>query len=137
MKHFLSESAIWQTISEFVAPNGEISNAEGESVISVFETEIINESWAQVCNVKRVNDYKITPVSLTEFSYESLNPELGKQTGMFNIDRNTVFSRFKIEATSLNGYEIIRREGDICYAQGALYDNDGLINTWNATLTKK
>jgi len=55
MKHFPSESAIWQTISEFVAPNGEISNA--------------------------------------------------------------------------NGYEIIRQEGDICYAQGELYDNNKLINT--------
>ena len=108
-----------------------------ESVISVFETGIVNESWAQIGDVKRINNYKITSVSLTGFSYESLNPELGKQTGVFNIDRNTVFSRFNIEETSLNGYEIIRREGNICYAQGALYDNNKLVNTWNAILTKK
>lgn len=137
MKHFLSESAVWQTTSEFISPNGEISNAKGESIISVSETELTNESWAQIGHVKRINNYKIISVSPTEFSYESLNPELGKQIGVFNIDCNTVFSKFKVEATSLNGYEIIRREDDICYAQGALYDGDKLINTWNATLTKK
>lgn len=136
MNHFLSESAVWQTTSEFVAPNGEISNAKGESVISVSETELTNESWAQTGDVKRINNYRIIPVSPTEFSYESLNPELGKQTGVFNIDRNTVFSKFKVETTSLNGYEIIRRENDVCYAQGALYDGDKLVNTWNATLIK-
>lgn len=136
MKHFLSESAVWQTTSEFVSPNGEISNAKGESVISISKTELTNESWAQIGDVKRINNYKIIPVSPTEFSYKSLNPELGKQTGVFNIDRNTVFSKFKVEATSLNGYEIIRRENDVCYAQGALYDGYKLVNTWNAILIK-
>lgn len=137
MRHFLSESAVWQTTSEFVTPSGEVSNAEGESVISIFESEISNESWAQIGDIKRMNNYKITYVSPTELSYQSLNPELGRQTGVFFINGNTLFSKFKVEATLLNGYEIIRREGDACYAQGALYDDDKLINIWNATLNKK
>jgi hypothetical protein len=55
----------------------------------------------------------------------------------FSLDRNTLFSKFGIENTTLNGYEIIRREDDICYAQGALYDNDELINAWTAIMKKK
>jgi hypothetical protein len=136
MKHLFSESAIWKTTSEFVTPNGEISTAKGQSVISVGETEITNESWADVGGIRRMNNYKTTRVSGSEFTSESLNPELGKQTGIFNIDRNTLFSKFRIEETSLNGYEIIRREYDICYAPGALYDGDALVNTWTATMIK-
>ncbi|MDR2040229.1 MAG: hypothetical protein LBQ60_20100 [Bacteroidales bacterium] len=137
MKHFLSESAIWKTSSEFVAPDGKISFAEGESVISIHGTEITNESWVQLESIKRSNHYKITRVSPSELIFESFNPELGKQTGIFNIDRNTVFSKFKIEETSLNGFEIIRREADTCYTQGALYDNDSLVNTWSAVMNKE
>nr|WP_320059370.1 hypothetical protein [uncultured Bacteroides sp.] len=137
MKHLLSESATWQTISEFVTPDGKISHAEGESVISISETEIVNESWAQLDGVRRMNNYKITPISSLEFVSESINPELGKQSGKFNVDRNYLFSKFKIEGTTLNGYEIIRREEDTCYAYGALYDSDLLINTWTATMNKK
>lgn len=136
MKHFLSESTVWQSSSEFVTPDGQIAYAKGESVISVNEKEIINESWVQMGSIKRINNYKITPLSQYEFAFESLNPELGKQTGIFNVDRNTLFSKFKIEGTSLNGYEIINREEGVCYAQGALYKNDSLINTWNATMKK-
>lgn len=136
MKHFLSETAVWQTTSEFVTSDGTTSHARGKSVVTVSETEIINESWAQMGEVKRINNYKITPVSPNELIFESLNPELGKQTGIFNIDRNTVFSKFKIEGSSLNGFEIIRREENTCYAQGALYDNDTLINSWTAIMNK-
>lgn len=137
MKHFLSESALWETTSEFVIPDGHISFACGESVITVNDKKIINESWAQMENIRRVNNYHITRLSPSKFYFESLNPELGKQTGSFHRDRNTLFSKFKIEGTSLNGYEIIRREEDICYSEGALYDNDSLINTWSATMKRK
>ncbi len=136
MKHLFSESATWQTTSEFVSPDGNISSAKGESVISVGQMEITNDSWAELGGVKRTNNYKITPLSQTEFTSESLNPELGKQIGLFHIDRNCIFSKFRIEGTALNGYEIIRREENLCHAQGALYDDDRLINTWTAVMKK-
>lgn len=136
MKHLFTESAVWKTTSEFVSPEGTISHAKGESTISVGEAGITNKSWVELGETKRVNNYKITPVSSFELTFESLNPELGKQTGIFNIDRNTIFSKFRIEDTALNGYEIIRREEDTCHVQGALYDNNTLINTWSATMRK-
>ncbi len=136
MKHLFSESAIWETTSEFVTPDGTISHAKGESVISVCEQEIVNDSWAQLDEIRRTNRYKIVPVSPSMLISESLNPELGKQTGVFHIDRNTIFSKFKIEGSSLNGFEIIRREENTCYAQGALYDSDTLINSWTAIMNK-
>ncbi len=137
MKHLFSESAVWKTTAEFVTPDGAISRAGGESVVSVGETEIINESWVQLGEVLRTNSYRIVPVSASELHSESLNPELGRQIGVFNIDRSTIFSRFRIENTPLGGYEIIRREGDVCYAQGALYDGDTLVNTWSATMRRR
>ncbi len=97
-----------------------------QSLISIRGTEIINESWVQLGEVRRTNNYRITPVSEMEFNSESLNPELGKQIGVFNIDRSTIFSKFRIEGSFMDGYEIIHREGDVCYAQGALYDRDTL-----------
>jgi len=134
MKHFLSESATWQTTSDFVTPNGIISYGKGESVITIHPDNITNNSWAQLGEIKRENNYLIHRVSTNRYLFESVNPELGIQTGIFDVDRNTVFSKFKIEGTTINGYEIIRREDDICYAQGALYDNDLLINTWTAKM---
>lgn len=47
MKHLFSESSVWKRIFEFVSPDGRISPAQGESVISVHETGIRNESWAE------------------------------------------------------------------------------------------
>lgn len=137
MIHLFSESATWDTTSEFVSPEGESSYAQGQSVISVREQEIINDSWAQIGKIKRINEYRIIPVSSSKMISDSLNPELGKQTGIFHIDKNRIFFKFKIEGTTLNGFEIIRREGDTCFAEGALYDKDELINTWNATMIKK
>ena len=37
----------------------------------------------------------------------------------------------------MNGYEVIIRNGNICKAYGTLYNENELINSWNATLTRK
>lgn len=77
---------------------------------------------------------KITVITDNEYLFESLNPELGIQKGIFNIDRNLIYSKFVIEGTDLNGFEIIKRVENTCYANGALYDGQKLINTWNAIM---
>lgn len=137
-KHLFSGSGVWQTVSEFVSADGLISNAVGESIITIHENGTIsNESRADIGKSIRINNYTIIPLSEREYSAESLNPELGNQTGKFNVDRNIIFSRFRLEGALLNGYEVIRREGDVCYANGALYDGDVLMNTWNAVMKKQ
>ena len=65
-----------------------------------------------------------------------MNPVIGVQTGFFDINQNTIYSKFSIKESELNGYEIIRRIEDTCYANGALYNGNELINTWSATLHK-
>lgn len=134
--HLLSETGKWKTESEFVSPDGIISKATGESNIVVNKQEIRNNSWAVLSNIKRINNYKITRITDNEYQFESLNPELGNQKGTFSIDRNTIYSKFTIEGTNLNGFEIIKRLNDICHANGALYDGEKLINTWNAVMNK-
>ena len=135
--HLLSETAIWKSESEFVSPEGTITKAFGESSIVVKGSEIKNNSWASFGESERMNNYSIKAISENELTFESLNPELGIQKGKFNIDRNIIYSKFIIENTNLNGFEIIKRENNLCYTNGALYDGDRLINTWNAILIKQ
>lgn len=137
MKHLLSETAIWTTESEFVNAEGIISKATGKSEVIVSLNDIKINSLAIIGEVERKNDYKITVVTDNEYHFESLNPELGIQKGVFNIDRNLIYSKFTIENTNLNGFEIIKRIENTCYANGALYDEQHLINSWNAVMKKQ
>ncbi len=133
-KHLLSETAQWVTESEFVSSNGEVSKATGQSEIIKNEESIENNSWVLLGETKRINNYKITVITDNEYQFESLNPELGIQRGTFHIDRNIIYSKFVIEGTNLNGFEVIKRIEGTCYANGALYDGQKLINTWNAIM---
>jgi hypothetical protein len=135
--HLLSESAVWKTESEFILPDGKISRAIGETSIVVQKSEIKNNSWVSFGESQRINNYSIKVISKNELIFESLNPELGIQKGKFNIDRNIIYSKFIVENTNLNGFEIIKREDNFCFSNGALYDADNLINSWNSILTKK
>ena len=135
--NFLSETVLWITSSEFVDSKGNISRGQGESEINVSEELITNNSWVVMGGNKIENNYSIRKVTDTRYQYSSQNPDLGIQKGFFDINRNYIFSKFRIEGTSLNGYEVIERKYDICYANGALYDGNELINTWTAEMRKQ
>ncbi|MCK9183038.1 MAG: hypothetical protein M0P13_09195 [Fibrobacteraceae bacterium] len=132
--HLLSESNNWITESEFVTSTGAISKAAGETKIEIFEDHISNKSFAVIDGRTIKNDYIIKRATGNRFSFQSQNPELGIQTGSFDIDRNTIYSRFAIENTKLSGFEIITRNGGKCIANGALYNDKELINTWTAKM---
>lgn len=134
--NLLSENGLWMTEAEFVAADGTISNASGETRIRLTERGIENLSHVSMGGTTIVNNYEITPVRANRFSFKSTNQTLGNQRGVFDIDRDTLYSRFAIENTALTGFEVIIRDGDVCTANGALYDCDALINTWTATLRK-
>jgi len=135
-KHLLSESAIWSTVSEFVDAQGNISRGEGQSTIEVTGEQITNDSWIDPPNGRMENKYNIRKISDTRYLYTSQNPALGIQEGYFDVNKDYVFSKFRIENTNLNGYEVIRRVDDTCQTSGALYDGNTLVNTWTATMSK-
>jgi hypothetical protein len=135
--NLLSENGIWITKSEFVTADGKISKATGETQIQINNGIISNHSFAEIDGNKLVNDYEITISNTNRYPFQSKNPALGVQKGYFDIDRNTVYSRFEIDSTNLNGFEVIIMEGNICTAYGALYDQTNLINTWKAMLKKE
>lgn len=137
IKHFFSESVIWQTVSVFVDSEGNHSNLIGESDVIVSKSEIINRSYAITGEKKVENNYIIHPKTSIHYTYRSDNPDLGIQLGTFDINGNQIFSKFRIDETELNGYEIIRLEGNICYASGALYNGYKLINAWTSEMKKK
>ncbi|HCO67508.1 MAG TPA: hypothetical protein DIT04_07115 [Dysgonomonas sp.] len=134
-KNLLSESAVWNTVSEFIDPEGNITSAEGQSVITLSSSGIINDSWVRNADGQIRNKYVISKNSETHFTYVSHNPALGVQEGFYDVNRNYIFSKFAIQGTEMNGYEVIRRVEDVCYASGALYDGNKLINTWTAAMT--
>lgn len=135
--HLFSEGNTWITESEFVDGRGNILKAVGESVISIQENVIVNHSYAEINGTILKNEYRIEANTSNRYPFESINLTLGKQKGYFDIDRKTIFSKFVIENSALNGFEVIVRDGDTCTVSGALYDGDVLINTWTAKMQVK
>jgi hypothetical protein len=135
--HLLSENSLWETTSEFVAPDGSISKAEGETEILVGNDGIENRCWALLNGSKIENFYSITKITDNKYLFVSENPGLGTQKGIFSVDRNIIYSKFTIENSEMNGFEVIIRNNDVCDAYGSLYNGDELINTWKATMKRK
>jgi hypothetical protein len=134
--NLLSETALWKTESEFVTPTGNITRSMGETKVEVKGKTISNHSWVILGGEKRENNHKIVRVNTNEYQFESSNPELGIQTGKFNIDRNVIYSKFQVKGTPYNGFEVINRHGDECTVWGILYDGDKVINSWQANMKK-
>ncbi|GAT64249.1 hypothetical protein [Paludibacter jiangxiensis] len=135
-QHLLSEPGKWLTQSEFTDADGRISKASGETLISINGSELKNNSWIDLNGRKLSNDYTITQINERLYKYVSKNPALGLQKGTFNIDRNRIYSKFVIENTAFNGFEVIVRRGNCCYSEGALYDGDVLVNIWTCVMEK-
>jgi len=69
--NFLSETARWETASEFTTPNGVISKGTGESLIEINERGITNKSWALINKKKIENNYVIHKVTENRYEYTS------------------------------------------------------------------
>jgi hypothetical protein len=124
------------TSSEFVDKEGKIYKAIGESKITLDSESITNESWACIEGKKVYNNYKIEKETELKYIYESENPDLGTQTGEFNIDRNVVYSKFTVKDSPLNGFEIIIKDEDECNVYGTLYNGTELVNTWRTIMVR-
>ena len=135
-KHLLSDSAEWMTSSEFVDKEGKIFKAIGESKITHECDYITNESWACIEGRKVYNTYKIARETELKYRFESENPDLGTQTGEFNIDRNVVYSKFTVKDSTLNGFEIIIKDEDECSVYGTLFNGTELVNTWRTIMVR-
>jgi len=116
--------------------DGMITKATGKSCIEISGDVILNNSWVKYGDILRENNYRITVITPFEYQFESLNPALGVQHGIFSIDRNVIYSKFRIENTEMTGFEIIIRNGKECNTFGALYEKEKLINTWKAFMKK-
>lgn len=136
-RYFLSEEAIWVSTSVFVDPSGNRVTYTGESHILFINDIIENRSRIENGENRMENNYEIRLISPSRYEYRSENPGLGIQTGYFDINGNTLYSKFSILNSDLNGFEVIIRQGNICRAYGALYNKDTLINSWNAEMKKR
>ena len=133
-QHLLSEPGKWLTQTEFTDADGQISKASGETVISIKESQLQNDSWIDLKGKKLSKTYAITRINERLFEYVAKNPALGLQKGTFHVDRNRIYSKFSIENSMLNGFEVIVRRGNCCYVEGALFDGETLVNIWTSVL---
>jgi len=83
--NFLSETACWETISEFTTPDGVISKGKGESLVELSDTGIINKSWALINEKKIENNYVIHKVTENRYEYTSLNPAFRRSCVYCNL----------------------------------------------------
>jgi len=135
--HLLSDSAEWMTNSEFVDKNGNISNAIGETKIEIGREAISNESWVCINGQKVCNCYKISREDESRFNFECENTLLGKEVGEFKVEKNVVYSKFSVQNTKINGFEVvIKNDEDECYAYGSLFDGSELVNHWRSVMVK-
>jgi hypothetical protein len=135
-KHLLSDSAEWMTTSEFVDSEGKIFRAIGETKITANCETVTNESWACIDGRKVYNTYTIAKESELKYRFESENPDLGTQTGEFNIDRNVVYSKFTVKDTDFSGFEVIIKDEDECNVYGTLFNGSKLVNTWRTIMVR-
>ena len=134
--NILSESATWRVTLEFVDANGNISSGIGENRIKVNHSMITNESWMQMDAGKIINNYQILKSDENRYCFHSDNTELGIRKGCLNVERNVLFSKFLVEGTDLNGFEVIIRNRNQCNGKGALYMKDNLVKTWTSIMVK-
>jgi hypothetical protein len=139
MKHYLSDSGIWKVIAEFVDPNGRVMHSEGESVVGVSKTGIVNDVWVSSDEINRRNTYLITVPQRGVGGMEtsSQDPDQPCLRGTFNVDRNILHFKYRMDGSAINGYEIITRKKDTCYVYGENYDGEKLLATWTAMMNKK
>lgn len=134
--NILSESATWRATLEFVDANGNISAGIGEYRIKVTLSMITNESWMQLDAGKIINNYQIFKSGENCYCFHSDNAELGIRKGFLNVERNVLFSKFLVEGTDLNGFEVITRNRNQCHGKGAIYLKDNLVKTWTSMMVK-
>lgn len=132
----LSANGIWKTYSEFVDARGNTSAASGRTIITIKQEIITIESWVENKGRKIENTYSVKEIKPGYYNFESVNPDLGLQRGTFHRQGNILYSRFVIENTEMNGFEVIIQNHGACNAYGALYDKNILLNSWSAKMKK-
>lgn len=95
MNNFLSEEAVWESISEFVDSNGKAMICQDKSRIKFDGEMIVNESFSSFGEKTFTNDYEIRFVSENRYSYISRNPVLDIQTGFFDVNKTQYTQNFQ------------------------------------------
>ena len=96
IRHFLSESSVWHSTSEFTDAKGNVSKGIGVSEIKVCTDKITNNSYVEFEGAIIHNDYEIRSENNNAFHSCSINPTLGIQKGRFFVNGSKLFYDFII-----------------------------------------
>lgn len=136
-KHLLSEDSDWKVYAEFAYPHGKILAREGELYVKFFPDHIERWYWYMEGEEKIEALFTIVSTTIDAFDYYSDGiKNLGMQNGTMHVDRNRIYSKFIVENTLLNGFEIAIHNGESCHVNGAIYHDKKLIKAWTSILTR-
>jgi hypothetical protein len=138
--NILSESAGWRFVYQFVNKEGIAVENTGEMHFKVMSEDHVILKWWFIDDYQQFIDLliDIRRIGKCYYSYESndLSGGAGTMKGTLHTDRNCLYRKLYMGATSLNGSEIIIRNGDTCTINGIIYHNDTMVKSWNGILEK-
>jgi len=137
-QNILFENATWKFTNEFVTPDGLVVEDKGEVVYRNHADRITVKRWFIDDHDQKIDVLQdIRKLDEHNFEYESnYISEIGPLKGSIHVERNRLYTIYRMGDTPINGFELTIRNGNTCTVNGALYYADTLVRTWNAVFTK-
>ena len=143
MKHtFLFESGSWQATGKFTDDSGNNYTVEGRTDITHEDGQWFNRSWMRLRTEPPFsieNIYEIEPFreGAMMTTWISRNPAFGELSGTFELEGNTITSRYASEDQKVRGFETLNQLDEKTYrGRGEVYIEGKLTSQWDVTLER-
>jgi hypothetical protein len=143
MKHtFLFEQGAWRASGKFTDEAEKEYDIEGRSDVSHEGGVWLNRSWMRlrteppfsIENVYEIEPFKEGAMMTT---WTSHNPAFGELSGTFELEGNTITSRYASEDQKVRGFETVTMIDEETYrGRGEIYIEGKLTSSWNVTLER-
>lgn len=145
VKHtFLLEEGFWVATGEYFDSAGRPVALEGTARITHGEglwksrgvMRLASPGWA---GAEIENNFDIRPFEGRDHTgWASMNPALGRLTGLFVIVDDTIVSTISSEDGRFSGIECLQKVSDFHYrTRGFIFKGDEKVSSWAADLVRK
>jgi len=143
MKHtFLFEQGTWRASGKFTNESDDDYDIEGRSEVLHEEGMWLNRSWMRLRTEPPFsieNVYEIVPFKEDAMmtTWTSHNPAFGELRGTFELEDNTITSRYASDDQKVRGFETVTMLDEQTYrGRGEVYIEGKLTSSWNITLER-
>lgn len=144
MKHtFLFEEGAWRASGKFADDSGNDFDIEGRSDITHEGGVWLNRSWMRlrteppfsIENIYEIEPFKEGAMMTT---WTSHNPAFGELSGTFEVEGDTITSRYASEDQKVRGFETVTLLDESTYrGRGEVYIEGKLTSSWTVTLERQ